>query len=63
MSGVDLMIHTIEEMKSSITDSLTTGSPNSLEEYRRMVGVIQGLNFSIEVIREVEKRLMEGDDE
>jgi hypothetical protein len=62
ISGVDLMVNKLEEAKASFIDKTASGV-GSFDEYRRIVGVIQGLTFAIEVIRDVEKRLTEGDNE
>jgi hypothetical protein len=62
ISGVDLMVNKLEEAKASFVDKTVSGI-GSFDEYRRIVGVIQGLTFAVQVIRDVEKRLTEGDDE
>lgn len=62
-TGIELMLKKIEEMKNNITESLANGNVGSFEEYRRVTGIIQGLDYSSSVIRDVEQRLIGDDDE
>jgi hypothetical protein len=61
-TGTDLMVSKLEEMQATCTASLL-GGVASIEEYRRIVGVVQGVKYAVEVIRDVEKRLTEGGNE
>ena len=62
LSGVELMVRDITDMRDTTITSLAEGRMGSFDEYRRCVGVIQGLNYAINVIRDVEDRLTRGDD-
>jgi hypothetical protein len=52
----------LEEQRRYHKDFLSAGKADTYEEYRRMVGVLQGLDFSIELIKDLANRL-ERDDE
>ena len=52
----------IEEERSNVVSFLSQGTLKDIEEYRRLCGVIQGLNAARVLILDLEKR-METDDE
>jgi hypothetical protein len=63
VTGVGLMLRDIDDMRNMTMASLAEGRASSFDEYRRLVGVIQGLNFATSVIRDVEDRLTRGEDD
>jgi hypothetical protein len=52
----------IEEERSNVVSFLSQGTLKDIEEYRRLCGVIQGLDAARVLILDLEKR-METDDE
>ena len=52
----------IEEERSNVVSFLSQGTIKDIEEYRRLCGVIQGLDAAKVLILDLEKR-METDDE
>ena len=53
------VIKKIQEEMNVITDYLSSGRPNNYEEYQRLVGKIEGLSISRELLQEAEKRFIE----
>jgi hypothetical protein len=45
MNELDIIQKKIRERMNDIADALATGSCQSLEEYKRMCGVIEGLAY------------------
>jgi hypothetical protein len=60
-SGIDYLNLKIEEYRTSIINSLVQGTLSE-GEYRRLCGVIQGLDFTRNLNNDLAKR-MENDDE
>ena len=60
-SGINYLNTKIEEYRSSIINSLVQGTLSE-GEYRRLCGVIQGLDFALNLNNDLAKR-MENDDE
>jgi hypothetical protein len=60
--GVDLIVSKLHEMRESCVNSISRGAVQNMEDYRRLVGVIQGVEFAISVVRDVEERLEEGEE-
>ena len=52
----------LEEERSNVVSFLSQGTLKDIEEYRRLCGVIQGLDAARVLILDLEKR-METDDE
>ena len=52
----------LEEERSNVVSFLSQGTIKDIEEYRRLCGVIQGLDAAKVLILDLEKR-METDDE
>ena len=42
-----------------VSDYLSSGRPKNFEEYQRLVGKIEGLSISKELLQEAEKRFIE----
>lgn len=60
-SGIGYLNSKIEEYRTSIINSLVQGTlPEA--EYRRLCGVLQGLDFAMNINNDLAKR-MESDDE
>ena len=53
------IIKKVQEEVDAVTDHLSSGRPNNFEEYQRLVGKIEGLSISREVLQEAEKRFIE----
>ena len=53
------LIKKIQEEMNVISDYLSSGRPNNFEEYQRLVGKIEGLSISRELLQEAEKRFIE----
>lgn len=60
-SGIDYLNNKIEEYRTTIVNGIVQGTlPEA--EYRRLCGVLQGLDFTVNLINDLAKR-MEDDDE
>lgn len=57
----DHLLRGVEEQRKIVVDSVLTGNISE-QEYRRLVGVIQGLDFSTHLIKDLASKL-ETDDE
>ena len=53
------IIKKIQEEMDTLSDYLASGRPKNFEEYQRLVGKIEGLSISRELLQEVEKRFIE----
>jgi hypothetical protein len=65
MDGVNILRQLTEENNTEIrayAESIVTGKPPNMEEYRRMCGVIHGLNIANEKIHHVLHMLERGED-
>ena len=60
-TALDYLSKKVEEQRVIVVDSILTGNISDYE-YRRLIGVIQGLDFSSQIIRDLAKKL-ESDDE
>jgi hypothetical protein len=65
MDNVGLLRHLIEENKTDISayaESILSGKPPTMEEYRRLCGVIHGLTIANEKIGHVLNMIERGED-
>jgi|TARA_X000001316_G_C905015_1_gene21975 hypothetical protein len=53
------IIKKVQEEIDVVSDHLSSGRPNNFEEYQRLVGKIEGLSISRELLQEAEKRFIE----
>ena len=53
------IIKKVQEEVDVVSDHLSSGRPNNFEEYQRLVGKIEGLSISRELLQEAEKRFIE----
>ena len=60
-SGIRYLNSKLEEYRASIINSITQGTLSE-GEYRRLCGVLQGLDFAVNLNNDLAKR-METDDE
>lgn len=60
-TALDYLLKQTEEQRTIVIDSILSGNISDYE-YRRLVGVIQGLDFNTQLIKDLAKKL-EGDDE
>lgn len=61
-NALDYLIRQVEEQREIVVNSVLTGNISE-QEYRRLVGVIQGLDFSTQTIKDLAKRLETDADE
>lgn len=52
----------LEDERSNIVSFLSQGTLKDIEEYRRLSGIIQGLDAAIVLINDLEKRMETGDE-
>lgn len=60
-TALDYLVNQVEEQRMIVTNSVLTGNISE-PEYRRLVGVLQGLDFAIKTVKDLAKKL-ESDDE
>ena len=53
------IIKKVQEEMDVVSDYLSSGRPNNFEEYQRLVGKIEGLSITRELLQESEKRFIE----
>jgi len=53
------IIKKVQEEIDVVSDYLSSGRLNNFEEYQRLVGKIEGLSISRELLQEAEKRFIE----
>ena len=53
------IIKKVQEEMNIVSNYLTSGRPKNFEEYQRLVGKIEGMSISIELLHEAEKRFIE----
>ena len=53
------IIKKIQEEMDIVSNYLSSGRPKNFEEYQRLVGKIEGLSISRELLEEMEKRFIE----
>ena len=53
------IIKKVREEIDVVSDYLSSGRPKNFEEYQRLVGKIEGLSISKELLQEAEKRFIE----
>jgi len=53
------IIKKVQEEMNIVSNYLTSGRPKNFEEYQRLVGKIEGMSISIELLQEAEKRFIE----
>jgi len=63
MNELDVIQKKIRERMNDIADALATGSCQSLEEYKRMCGVIEGLAYVERDILDLRKRIEDDQDQ
>jgi hypothetical protein len=52
----------LEDERSNIVSFLSQGTLKDIEEYRRLCGIIQGLDAAKVLINDLEKRMETGDE-
>lgn len=60
-SGLNYLLRLLDERRQIAADNILTGRAPP-EEYHRLCGVIQGIDFAKDIIKDLAKR-MEDDDE
>ena len=60
-TALDYLLRQTEEQRMVVVNSILAGNISDYE-YRRLVGVIQGLDFNTQLIKDLAKKL-ENDDE
>ena len=53
------IIKKVQEEMDIVSNYLTSGRPKNFEEYQRLVGKIEGMLISKELLQEAEKRFIE----
>jgi hypothetical protein len=53
------LLKTIAERRGRITEMLESGSPNNMEEYCRLVGSLESLDYIGEELRQILERTTE----
>ncbi len=53
------IIKKVQEEMDIVSNYLTSGRPKNFEEYQRLVGKIEGMSISKELLKEAEKRFIE----
>lgn len=53
------IIKKVQEEMDIVSNYLTSGRPKNFEEYQRLVGKIEGMSISKELLQEAEKRFIE----
>ena len=61
-SGITYLNAKIEEYRTTITNSITQGTLSEIE-YRRLCGVLQGLDFAMNLNNDLAKRMENDADE
>ena len=59
---VEYLVGKLNEQVESVTAHLSRGGVANIEEYRRLTGVIQGLNTAIDLIKDLAKQMEENDE-
>ena len=49
----------VQEEMDAVTDYLSSGRPKNFEEYQRLVGKIEGLSITRELLQETEKKFID----
>ena len=58
----DVLIEQIEEQKKSSVEFLTSGGPKDFSQYKEVTGLVRGLESSISIIKELQRKQEENDD-
>ena len=53
------IIKKVQEEMNIVSNYLTSGRPKNFEEYQRLVGRIEGMSISIELLQEAEKSFID----
>ena len=61
-SGINYLNAKIEEYRSTVINSITQGTLSEIE-YRRLCGVLQGLDFAVNLNNDLAKRMENDADE
>lgn len=59
----EYVIGKINDEISSVTSYLASNHASGIEEYRRLCGVVQGLNLAKDIVKDLAKRLEQDADE
>ncbi len=59
----DVLVQEFEEQRSSATDFLAAGRANDYAQYRETVGLIRGLEASIEYTKDLQRNYMNEDND
>jgi hypothetical protein len=63
MTGMDLfdyLIGKFSEQEAVVAQHLVAGKASGIEEYKRLCGLVEGLTFAKEIVKDVKKRQEEG---
>ena len=63
MTNYDYLINEFREQIQLQTEFLKAGRPNTLDEYRQVVGTIRGLETAIQITKDLVQRLENSDDD
>jgi hypothetical protein len=60
LTGAEFLIKRLKEQYDTAVGQVVRGQAEY--EYRRLVGVLQGLNYAIDLVRDLEKRMAEDEE-
>lgn len=59
MTGTDLfdyLIAKFSEQEAVVAQHLVAGKASGIEEYKRLCGLVEGLTFAKEIVKDIKKR-------
>lgn len=60
--ALSLLVKQMDDEKLSVAESLVNGSATDFPEYRRMCGVIRGLELAQRIVGEMRERMQKQDE-
>ena len=63
MSNFDYLIKEFQDEINIHSQAIVTGRPQTIEEYRQVVGTIRGLESAIQITKDLVQRLENSDDD
>ena len=62
MDAFEVITFQINEQIQSVNEAITSGRPNTFEEYKKLCGEVRGLLFARDIVKDLKNRLENSDD-
>jgi len=62
MDAFDAIISKINEQIQNVNEAITSGRPDTFDEYKRLCGEVRGLLFARDIVKDLKNKMENSDD-